>query len=68
MLTMSPILTLPNLDPLVRLCAPLFPGLSSGGVFWHPARPARHLDAWAKPGSWTLQVGKLKLVLDRPTG
>lgn len=65
MLTLSPIRTVPMLDRLVMVCAPLLPRVAGGGLFWHPAWPAMGLDAWAEPGVYVLAVGKLELILDR---
>lgn len=65
MLTLSPILSVPVLDRLVAVCAPLLPRVAGGGLFWHPARPTGHLDAYQSATAVYVQVGKLELILDR---
>jgi hypothetical protein len=64
-MTLSPILPAPFVDRIVEVCASMLPRLSGGGLFWCPARPVMHMDAWTEQTAYTVQLGKLELVLDR---
>jgi hypothetical protein len=53
------------LDGLMIRHAHRIPGVVSGGVFYWGHRPFLYADMWAEPGTYTLRVGRLEIILDR---